>query len=106
MLRPGDIIQVYTKQANRDANVLAVHNNLALIEFALPGGTSLLWEVYKANPQIKIKAVNYHRVPEYWKNELIAHQVAWIGKPKRNVATRDNSHIRARTVAVVLTPPY
>ena len=82
-LRPGDWIQVFHRRDYQDAHVLAVCDNLALIELVLSSGASTLREVYKSNPQIKIGNVDYYNLPARWR-EAIPKDALWIGCPRQN----------------------
>jgi hypothetical protein len=82
-IRPGDVITVYVQKGYRDAVILGVHSEKALLEYELPSGCTALWEVHTGNPYIRVRTLNYYHLPDYWKQYIVQHKTRWIGHPRQ-----------------------
>lgn len=81
-LKPGDVTSLEVNQGVRDAVVLAVIGQQALVEYTMPGGTSTL-RLLDDRPGKPDRPVSYWSIPMKW---LVAIQAAgqdWEGRPQQ-----------------------
>lgn len=78
--KPNDHLRVDVNQGARDAYVLAVIGNEALIEYEMPAGTTALWVIKadRAEPH-KIRNVSYKSCPRKWLDAIEEAGLQWEG---------------------------
>ena len=86
MTKAGDFFLLWANQAERAGEVLAVLDDVALVEYSMPKGTSAL-RFYKTGGRkpLYIGRVSYLDLPSKWV-EAIVHQGALedlVGKPQQ-----------------------
>lgn len=83
-LKVGDTSEIEVNQGLREAWVLAVIGDEALIEYEMPRGTTALWIVdayfwgYKRN-------VSYSNLPTRWLKAMIDEGVEWTHRPQGSI---------------------
>jgi len=83
-LRVGDTLAIWVNQKERTGEILAVLDDLALVEYSMPKGTSGI-RFYHADTHQFYNRVSYLALPSKWV-EAIVHQGALedlIGKPQQ-----------------------
>ena len=81
--RTGQWVKVYANQGMRDARVLAILDDQALIEYEMPNGTTALRVVECNEPENTIQRFSYASVPNRWLTELYFLDCEWTGKPQQ-----------------------
>jgi hypothetical protein len=70
-------------QGEREAEVLAVIGDQALIEYLMPNGTSSLRIVDRMEPDARVyKNATYQRLPKKWVQAMDDAGSSWIGQPQ------------------------
>lgn len=78
--KPNDSLRVDVNQGMRDAYVLAVIGNEALIEYEMPSGTTALWVIRADRPEPhKIRNVSYRSCPQKWLDAIEEAGTEWEG---------------------------
>jgi hypothetical protein len=88
-LQPGQLVYVEANQGTREALVLAVLGDEALLEYEMPKGTTAL-RLVAAIPGQALKGaggrpylkVSYAAVPGRWLQAIASQGQRWIGKPQ------------------------
>ena len=85
MLHINDQLDVYRNQLDREAIVLAVYKNKALIEYTMPNGTSALNIIASddVHGEGVYRSVSYYGLTLRWLNRLIEDHMAWEGRPQK-----------------------
>lgn len=85
MIDVGDSFCLEVNQGEREAEVLAIIGDQALIEYLMPNGTSSLRIVDRMDPDAKVyKNVTYHRLPKKWIQAMDDAKTSWIGQPQNH----------------------
>jgi hypothetical protein len=79
--QPGDTFTINVNQGDREAMVLAVIGNQALIEYVMPAGTTALQVVTEGREQIG-RSVSYPAVPTKWLRAIVEDGREWEGNPQ------------------------
>lgn len=78
--QPRDHFQVDVNQGMRDAYVLAVIGDEALIEYEMPAGTTALWVIRAGDPDAhKIRNLSYRACPQKWLDAMDEACTIWEG---------------------------
>lgn len=80
-MKPGDTFLVNVNQGDREAMVLAVIGDQALVEYAMPAGTTALQIVTKGREQVG-RSVSYPSVPTKWLRAIVEEGCEWEGSPQ------------------------
>lgn len=80
-MKPGDTFLVNVNQGDREAMVLAVIGNQALIEYVMPAGTTALQIVTEGREQVG-RSVSYPSVPTKWLRAIVEEGREWEGNPQ------------------------
>lgn len=83
MFYAGQNIKVYANQGYRDAVVLAILSNEALIEYEMPKGTTAL-RVIDCVTEGTLAQYSYATVPIRWIAEMFQTETEWTGNPQKN----------------------
>jgi len=83
-LKAGDIMRVWVNQAERVGEVLAVLDDMALVEYSMPKGTSAL-RFYHANRRTFLAKISYLSLPTDWVAAILYQGALQdlIGKPQQ-----------------------
>jgi hypothetical protein len=80
----NDSMEVWSNQALRAATVLAVDDDLILVEYEMPrGSTALLQYRVKGGQLREMKNINYNTCPKHWLANMRANDMDWIGMGQR-----------------------
>lgn len=80
--KPGDTFLISVNQGDREAMVLAVIGNQALIEYVMPAGSTALQIVTQGHEQHG-RSVSYPSVPIKWLRAIVDDGREWEGAPQR-----------------------
>jgi hypothetical protein len=81
--RPNDRLEVDVNQGVREAYVLAVLGDEALIEYEMPKGTTALWVVSRYNPDPGCRRViSYRSCPKKWLDAITDAGTVWECRPQ------------------------
>ncbi|HDZ37787.1 MAG TPA: hypothetical protein ENH62_05820 [Marinobacter sp.] len=85
--QPNDAITYWSNRARRDATVLAVIDDEALIEYKMPYGTSALIKCNVRFGDLRMRTnYSYHKVPRKWLLAILeADMTNWIGMGRRSI---------------------
>ncbi len=84
-LKPNETIEVYANQGMREAMVLAVLGNEALVEYEMPKGSTALRVVpIEFTDPYCGKQMSYAKVPLRWLEVLAREEVEWLGLPQQS----------------------
>jgi hypothetical protein len=95
-VQPGETISIYANQGYRDARVLAVINNEALIEYSMPQGTTSLRIINAYQDEETAgrgRKMSYFNVPTKWLQAMCFAEIEWDGNPQQT--RRNPSSARA-----------
>lgn len=77
---PMDKLEVNVNQGDRDAYILAVIGDEALLEYEMPSGTTALWVIPAGEPRPGcIRNVSYKRCPQKWLRAMEEAGTQWEG---------------------------
>ena len=82
-LQTNDSLEVYINQGRRPAFVLAVLDDMALIEYEMPRGTTTLRLIPTDGNLIASKNLSYNAVPRRWLKAIVANNLEWVGNPQQ-----------------------
>jgi len=85
MLQINDELKVFRNQLRREATVLAVLKKKALIEYAMPNGTTAL-NILQRDDILGVgpyRSVSYFGLTFLWLRALISCGAAWSGRPQK-----------------------
>lgn len=78
--KPGDVLEVNVNQGWRQAVILAVLGQEALLEYEMPAGTTALWVIDAGNPTVGCKRnVSYKACPKKWRKAMEEAGTQWEG---------------------------
>lgn len=78
---PRDQLVVDVNQGKREAYVLAVIGDEALIEYEMPGGTTALWVIHAGRPHPRrIRNVSYKSCTKKWLKAIEEAGTIWEGQ--------------------------
>jgi hypothetical protein len=78
-----DHLLIHVNQGERDAYVLAVVGDEALIEYEMPAGTTALWIIDANNPSPGCKRnVSYKSCPKKWLEAMEEAGTVWENNPQ------------------------
>lgn len=84
----GDIFDLEVNQGIREAEVLAVIGDEALIEYQMPNGSTSLRIVNRLAPDERVyKNASYKSLPKKWRRAMDQAGSSWIGQPQGNWRT-------------------
>lgn len=83
-LYEGENITIHANQGERDAAVLAVLGDEALIEYEMPGGTTALRVVSAHDPDLILRRYAYTDVPLRWLRAMLEVGSDWTGMPQQS----------------------
>ena len=89
---PGDWLDVDVNQGMREAMVIAVDGDEALIEYEMPAGTSALWVIDRHNPVgWKLRGMSYCNITQRWKRAIVEGGKELLANPQKPLdkETRD-----------------
>lgn len=78
---PGSVVETFVNQGHRDAVVLAVIGDQALLEYTMPKGTTALRIVTAGADEYR--QVSYRDVPLKWLLAIDAAGQDWEGRPQQ-----------------------
>jgi len=81
-MKPNDTITLYVNQGRREAVVLAIIGQKALIEYEMPKGSTALRFVNVAGTGNQ-QGVSYFDLPTKWLEAIVANGLEWIGRPQK-----------------------
>ncbi len=77
---PRDQLTVNVNQGDREAVVLAVIGDEALIEYEMPAGSTAMWVIHACYPHPgKIRSISYKSCPKKWLAAIEESGQEWIG---------------------------
>ena len=81
--KPLDRLEVHVNQGVRQAYVLAVLGDEALIEYEMPKGTTALWVIRRYHPQPAcLRVISYRTCPKKWLDAIEAAGTVWECRPQ------------------------
>lgn len=78
--KPGDRLQLDVNQGWREAWVLAVIDDEALVEYRMPAGTTAMQIIQNNRRSHYGRSVNYRACPLYWQRAIRAAGREWVGE--------------------------
>jgi hypothetical protein len=78
-LKAGELLQVWVNQGLRDAIVLGVHEDKAIVEYEMPAGTTAMIVVPRDGSENWGKSVSYRTCPKYWVRAIRKGLNNWDG---------------------------
>jgi hypothetical protein len=85
--RPLDKLEVHVNQGWREAYVLAVLGDEALIEYEMPRGTTAMWIISCHNPQPSChRVVSYRACPKKWRDAIKNAGTQWEGRGQNSTS--------------------
>ena len=83
----GEDITVHRNQGDRDATVMAVVGDEALIEYVMPNGTSALniISVWEGEENAGYRSISYFNLPAKWADAVTIQMGSWVwGNPQQS----------------------
>lgn len=84
--QPNDFVEPFINQGNREGYVLAVIDDVCLVEYEMPAGTSSMYFASTDDPEKPKRSVSYKSLPLKWRRAILAAGLEWIGKPQASAA--------------------
>lgn len=82
-LKPFDSLTLTVNQGDRDAVVLAVRGDQALVEYVMPKGTTGL-RILSADGDDNGRTVSYTALSTDWLKAIVAADATWLGRPQQS----------------------
>ena len=82
-LYEGENLTIEVNQGAREASVLAVIGDEALIEYDMPRGSTALRVVSAHDPDLVIRRYSYAAVPLRWLRAMLDVGSDWTGRPQQ-----------------------
>jgi len=98
-LSVDDCLEVERNQAYREAVVVAVDGDKALIEYLMPNGTSALNIIDRDGDGSDYRSVGYWGLSTRWLDIVIASGVRWEGNPQKGRKAFSPNTIKAERLA-------
>lgn len=83
-LAPGESLEIYANQGQREATVIAAIGDERLIEYEMPKGSTALRIINVNDPDGHYKTVSYRAVPRVWLEAIVAAGIGWQGRQQGN----------------------
>jgi len=78
--KPGDRLQLDVNQGWREAWVLAVVDDEALVEYRMPAGSTAMQIIQNNRRSNNGRSVNYRACPLFWQRAMRLAGVEWVGR--------------------------
>jgi len=79
-LAPGESLEIFANQGQREATVIAAIGDERLIEYEMPKGSTALRIINVNDPDGHYKTVSYRAVPRVWLEATVAAGIGWQGR--------------------------
>jgi hypothetical protein len=80
----GQFVKIYANQAEREAVVLAILDEAALLEYEMPNGSTALRVVSVADPDRSLRRFSYAGTPLRWLVAMLEVGSDWSARPQQS----------------------